>query len=265
MGKRRPFVSRVIACKIGDALSFDRKTRRQCESDSVTGILLSSSLSIVEVSRGIECRSVMYPVLRSRSQLPRGSAQPLCPQHRRRSHRYHPRLLMSDRSITSCKQSAQVRTLSSPQTFQLVLTLIPRLPASTPHTLQEPIPLRKTVDTVVALAHGAHEAAQRVHLVLARVTSIGVDLADRDLHGAVVLGLDDAVRCAALAGDVAVKTPGVSVLLEAEIWVRWERSYRSTSSPRSFSMVAELCGLSEDWLFVWVWRAWKCVVFLRSW
>jgi len=76
------------------------------------------------------------------------------------------------------------------------------LPAPTPHILQEPIPLRQTVDAVVALAHGAHEAAQRVRLVLARVSAVLVHLGHRDLHARVVLGFDDAVGRAALAGNI---------------------------------------------------------------
>lgn len=79
------------------------------------------------------------------------------------------------------------------------------LSAPTPHPLQKPIPLAEPVDAIVRLAHGPHEAAQRVHLVLARVPPVLVHLADRDLHAAVVLGLDDAVRRAAFAGDVAVR------------------------------------------------------------
>ena len=79
------------------------------------------------------------------------------------------------------------------------------LPASTPHTLQETILLRQPIDTVVALAHGAHKAAQRIDLVLASVAAVLVDFADGDLYRRVVFGFDDAVRGAAFARDVAVK------------------------------------------------------------
>jgi len=108
-----------------------------------------------------------------------------------------------------------------------------RLSAPTPHPLQIPIPLRQAVHAVVALAHGAHEPAQRVHLVLARVPPVLIHLADGDLHGAVVLGLDDAVRGGALAGDVAGCSEGEEVsvvLLELDArsrergvrcWVDW--------------------------------------------
>lgn len=85
-----------------------------------------------------------------------------------------------------------------------IARLLVRLPARAPNTLQEPIPLRQPVHAVVALAHGAHKAAQRIRLVLARVAAVLVHLADADLHRGVVLGLDDAVRGAALARDVAV-------------------------------------------------------------
>ncbi len=72
-----------------------------------------------------------------------------------------------------------------------------------PHILQQPVPLAQAVQRIVTLAHGAHEAAQRVDLVLARVPSVLVDLSDGDLYGSVVFGFDDAVGGAALAGHVA--------------------------------------------------------------
>lgn len=78
------------------------------------------------------------------------------------------------------------------------------LAAGRPHVLQVSITLGKTVEGVVALATGTHEAAQRVRLVLASCAAGLVDLSDGDLHRAVVVGLDDAVGCAALAGDVPV-------------------------------------------------------------
>jgi hypothetical protein len=79
----------------------------------------------------------------------------------------------------------------------------PPSPARAPDVLEEAVALREAVQRVVALAHGADKAAQRVRLVLARVPAVLVDLADADLHRRVVLGLDDAVRGAALAGHVA--------------------------------------------------------------
>lgn len=81
----------------------------------------------------------------------------------------------------------------------------PRLPAGTPHVLQEPIALGKAVEAVVTLAAGTDKAAERVHLVLAGVAAVLVDLADAELNRGVVLGLDDAVRGAALARHVAVR------------------------------------------------------------
>jgi hypothetical protein len=74
--------------------------------------------------------------------------------------------------------------------------------ARVPDTLEVTVPLGEAVHAVVALAHRAHEAAERVDLVLAGVAAVLVDLGDADLDGAVVLGLDDAVGRAALAGDV---------------------------------------------------------------
>lgn len=77
------------------------------------------------------------------------------------------------------------------------------LPAGAPDTLQETVALCEPVQGVVALAHGADEAAEGIGLVLAGVAAVLVDLADADLDRGVVLGLDDATGGAALAGDVA--------------------------------------------------------------
>lgn len=76
--------------------------------------------------------------------------------------------------------------------------------SSRPDVLQVSITLGKAVEGVVALAARADEAAQSVRLVLAGVAAVLVNLADGDLHRGVVVGLDDAVGCAALAGHVAV-------------------------------------------------------------
>jgi hypothetical protein len=82
---------------------------------------------------------------------------------------------------------------------------------SAPDALQETITLCQSVEGVVALAHRADEAAEGVDLVLAGVSAVLVDLSDGDLDGSVVLGLDDAVRCAALAGDQTVWKNDVSI------------------------------------------------------
>lgn len=72
--------------------------------------------------------------------------------------------------------------------------------------------MREAVHGVVALAHGADEAAEGVDLVVAlEGTTILVDLRDGDLDGAVILGLDDAVGGAALAGDVTVGKPALAM------------------------------------------------------
>jgi hypothetical protein len=74
-----------------------------------------------------------------------------------------------------------------------------------PDVLQETISLRKAVHGVVALAHGADEAGQGVDVVLSGDgAAVLVNLGDRDLDRAVILGLDDAVGGAALARDVKV-------------------------------------------------------------
>jgi hypothetical protein len=78
----------------------------------------------------------------------------------------------------------------------------PLVSARVPDVLEEAVALGEAVHAVVALAHGADEAAEGVDLVLASVTAVLVNLGDGDLDRAVVLGLDDAVGRAALAGDV---------------------------------------------------------------
>jgi ABC-type Fe3+-hydroxamate transport system substrate-binding protein len=76
------------------------------------------------------------------------------------------------------------------------------LPRPAPDALEETVLLGEPVQRVVGLAHGAHEAAEGVWLVLASVATVLVDLADADLDGGVILGLDDATGSVALAGDV---------------------------------------------------------------
>lgn len=73
-----------------------------------------------------------------------------------------------------------------------------------PDALQQTVSLRQSVQGVIALAHGTDEAAQGVDVVLAGDrAAVLVDLGDGNLDGTVVLGLDDPVGGAALAGDVA--------------------------------------------------------------
>jgi len=89
---------------------------------------------------------------------------------------------------------------STPPSFQILL-----LPLRTPHSLQQPISLRQSIQAIIALAPTPHESTQRINLVLAGVSTVLVNLADGDLNAGVVFGLDDAVGGAALAGDVAVR------------------------------------------------------------
>lgn len=110
------------------------------------------------------------------------------------------------------------------------------LSLAAPDALQQAVPLRQAVHRVVALAHRSHEAAQGVDVVLAgNGAAVLVDLGDRNLDGAVVLGLDDAVGGAALARDVAAETEVISISV-AELRVSGG-PYRSTISPRSFSIL----------------------------
>lgn len=63
----------------------------------------------------------------------------------------------------------------------------------------------EAVKGVVTLATGTDESAQSVGLVLAGVAAVLVNLADGELDRGVVVGLDDAVGGAALAGHVAIR------------------------------------------------------------
>lgn len=74
-----------------------------------------------------------------------------------------------------------------------------------PDVLEVSIALGQAVEGVIALAAGTDEAAKSVGLVLAGVAAVLVNLADGELDGGVVVGLDDAVGGAALAGHVAVE------------------------------------------------------------
>jgi hypothetical protein len=67
-----------------------------------------------------------------------------------------------------------------------------RLSGSAPDALEEAILLCEPVQAVVALAHGADEAAEGVHLVVASVAAVLINLGDSNLDRCVVLGLDDA-------------------------------------------------------------------------
>ena len=78
-----------------------------------------------------------------------------------------------------------------------------RLSAGAPDSLEEAVLLCQPVERVVALAHGAHKAGEGISLVLAGVAAVLVDLANADLNGGMVLGLDDTASGTALAGDVA--------------------------------------------------------------
>lgn len=92
--------------------------------------------------------------------------------------------------------------------FHSLVNKVPRqfpdLSLGAPDVLDKAISLGQSVQGVVALTHRSDEAAEGVDVVLALDGSaVLVNLRNRDLDGAVVLGLDDAVGSAALAGDVA--------------------------------------------------------------
>lgn len=67
----------------------------------------------------------------------------------------------------------------------------PRLSLGAPDALDEAITLAETVHGVIRLAHGAHETAESVDVVLAsNGAAVLINLGDGDLDGSVVLGLD---------------------------------------------------------------------------
>lgn len=110
-----------------------------------------------------------------------------------------PNFLSTDESVSCSSVSRaapqsktsknEIRALTSPPSRRTPLALA----AAAPHALQQAIPLRQPVETVVALAHRPNESTQRIHLVLPRVSPILVHLADGYLYGCVVFGFDDAV------------------------------------------------------------------------
>ena len=104
-------------------------------------------------------------------------------------------------------------TLTLPNSHTLASLSANSLSLRAPYTLEVTIALCQAVQSIVTLAHGAYKAAQSICVVLARVAAVLVDVGNRDLHRCVVLGLDDAVGGAALAGDVAIQLIRGLVLL----------------------------------------------------
>ena len=82
------------------------------------------------------------------------------------------------------------------------------LAAAAPDVLQQTIALCQSVQGIIAFAHCSYEAAKCVHLVLAGVSSVLVNLSDGELNRSVVLCLDNAVCGAALSWDVPVGNEG---------------------------------------------------------
>lgn len=96
------------------------------------------------------------------------------------------------------------------------------LAGGSPDVLEVTVTLGQTVEGVVTLAAGTDEAAESEGLVLAGVATVLVNLADGELDGGVVVGLDDAVGGAALAGHVAV---------EVSLWFFAKRGFSSDPAP----------------------------------
>jgi hypothetical protein len=78
--------------------------------------------------------------------------------------------------------------------------------ASAPYVLQESITLCQSVQSIITLSHCSYETAKSVNLALPGQTAVLIDLSDRNLDRRVVLGLNDAVGCAALSWDVAMES-----------------------------------------------------------
>lgn len=118
-----------------------------------------------------------------------------------------------------------------------------------PDVLQQTVPLSEAVHGVIALAHGPDESAESVDVVLARNgAAVLVNLGNRNLDRAVVLGLDDAVGGTALAGDVAARKTQYQQPSSLQSRNSGRSPHRSTISPRSFSILTVLegcCGLGE--------------------
>lgn len=91
------------------------------------------------------------------------------------------------------------------------------LAGGSPDVLEVTVTLGQAVERVVTLAAGTDEAAESEGLVLAGVATVLVNLADGELDGGVVVGLDDAVGGAALAGHVAVGVVSFVILCEKEV------------------------------------------------
>lgn len=116
------------------------------------------------------------------------------------------------------------------------------LTLGTPDILQESIALRQAVQAVVALATSPNETAKGIRLAFTGIAAILVNFADAKLDRSVVLSLDDTVRRAALAWDVAYQLLARGFSKNNfrrngnRVWVSWGWAYRSTISPFSFSM-----------------------------
>lgn len=87
-----------------------------------------------------------------------------------------------------------------------------------PDVLEVTVTLGQAVEGVVALAAGTDEAAKSVGLVLAGVATVLVNLANGELDRGVVVGLNDAVGGAALAGHVAVERE-IMLVVCVLLWV----------------------------------------------
>src|SRR5207248_8907402 len=88
----------------------------------------------------------------------------------------------------------------------------------TPYRLQKSIALRQSVQAVVALGTAAHEAAERVDLVLPGVAARLIHFADADLDRGVVFSFDDAVCGGALARNVTMVRVGKLEQGSGELW-----------------------------------------------
>jgi hypothetical protein len=100
----------------------------------------------------------------------------------------------------------------SPSSSPSLITSYLSLAAGAPDALEVAVTLGEAIQGVVTLTTSTDEAAQSICLVLTGVPAVLVNLSDRDLDGRVVVGLDDTVGGAALAGDVEINDLSLFVL-----------------------------------------------------
>lgn len=147
----------------------------------------------------------------------------------------HPAARRPNRSL----KKASGKFLKNAHHHLLPTTRIRNLSLGRPDVLEETVTLSKSVQSIVALAHGANETGESIDDVLALDgPAVLVDLGDGDLARTVVLGLDDAARRRALAGDVKIDDLSLVVLHGCDLVM---------SAAKRRVWVALRCRRGQDW------------------